>query len=84
MSGHAVHIASPSSDENGAMNAMRYALQCANRDPSEVGYVNADVAGTIKEDAVERSVIAWLLLKHKGENMGLLLDVQKGPQSTYL
>lgn len=57
-SGDAYHVTSPSPDGSGAMRAMRAALTCAQREPSDVDYINAHATGTVIGDAVERIAIA--------------------------
>lgn len=78
MSGDAFHITSPSPDGNGALRAMRSALQCANRDSSEVDYINAHATGTITGDAAERTAIARLLHGKNGNDSRAVVSSTKG------
>jgi len=57
----AYHVVAPSADGNGAMRAMREALEDAHVEPSEVDYINAHVGSRLHQrsrhvDAAERQV----------------------------
>lgn len=63
-SSDAHHMAHPSPDGAGALCAMQKALQCANVEPSEVGYINAHGTGTTANDASEATAIETLFGSH--------------------
>lgn len=59
-SSDAHHMAHPSPDGAGALQAMRQALQRAGVEPSEVDYINAHGTGTQANDASEATAIETL------------------------
>jgi len=63
-SSDAHHMAHPSPDGAGALQAMQKALQCANIKPSEVGYINAHGTGTHVNDTSEACAIETLFGNH--------------------
>ena len=64
LSGDAYHMSAPSVDGNGAMRAMRIALQDAGVDPREVDYINAHGTSTPAGDRVEVLAIKALFESH--------------------
>ena len=64
MASDAHHITQPSPE--GAMRAMRAALQSAKLDPAAVGYINAHGTGTRANDAAETTAIRGVFGAHAG------------------
>jgi nodulation protein E len=62
MSSDAAHITQPSAE--GAMRAMRAALQDAGMAPEQVGYINAHGTGTVANDAAETAAIRAVFGAH--------------------
>lgn len=60
VSSDAYHIVAPDADGDGAARAMRWALEHAGIDPSEVDYINAHGTSTLLNDAVETKAIKRL------------------------
>lgn len=57
LSGDASHLTSPSQDGKGARLAMERALNDANLNPSDIGYVNAHATSTPMGDSIEARAI---------------------------
>ncbi len=60
MSGDAYHITAPSEDGDGAFRSMRAALNRAEMDPSDIGYVNAHGTSTPLGDEIELGAVERL------------------------
>ncbi len=54
------HVTAPAPDGNGAMRAMRLALDDAGLQPSEISYVNLHGTATLLNDAMESAAVAAL------------------------
>jgi 3-oxoacyl-[acyl-carrier-protein] synthase II len=57
MSGDACHMTAPPEDGNGAARAMAHALEDAESDPAEIGYINAHATSTQLGDLAETIAI---------------------------
>jgi 3-oxoacyl-[acyl-carrier-protein] synthase II len=64
MSSDAYHISAPSEDGDGAIRAMRAALDDASRNPEDVGYINAHGTSTPAGDSVETIAIKGVFGDH--------------------
>jgi 3-oxoacyl-[acyl-carrier-protein] synthase II len=64
MSSDAYHISAPSEDGDGAIRAMRAALDDASRNPEDVGYINAHGTSTPAGDLVETIAIKGVFGDH--------------------
>jgi 3-oxoacyl-[acyl-carrier-protein] synthase II len=64
MSADAYHMTQPAPDGEGAVLAMRAALDDAGLDGSEIGYINAHGTSTPQGDAVEVRAVKNLLGEH--------------------
>lgn len=64
MSGDAYHMTAPHPDGLGAKNTMKYALEDANIDPSEVDYVNVHGTSTPLGDVAESKAIQEVFGDH--------------------
>lgn len=64
MSADASHMTSPSENGDGAMRAMRNALEDAHLNPSEIGYINAHGTSTPLGDIAETIAIKQLFGPH--------------------
>jgi 3-oxoacyl-[acyl-carrier-protein] synthase II len=64
MSSDAYHISAPSEDGDGAVRAMRAALDDASCNPAEVGYINAHGTSTPAGDIVETIAIKGVFGDH--------------------
>lgn len=63
-SSDAFHVAQPDPSGDGAIRAMRWALEDARVDPSEVDYVNAHGSGTPLNDPLETAAIKKVFGQH--------------------
>ena len=63
-SSDAGHNAAPDAEGKGASNAMRWALQDADRSSDEVDYINAHGTGTLANDATETMAIKQVFGQH--------------------
>ncbi|MBI3177976.1 MAG: beta-ketoacyl-ACP synthase II [Chloroflexi bacterium] len=66
-SSDAFHVAQPDPSGEGAIRAMKWALQNARIDPSEVGYINAHGSSTPINDPLETMAIKKVFGAHAGE-----------------
>jgi len=64
MTGDAYHVTAPAIDGDGAIRAMRAALQDAGVDPSEVAYINAHGTSTPFNDKIETTAIKAVFGEH--------------------
>ena len=64
MSSDAYHISAPSEDGDGAIRAMRAALDDASSNPEDVGYINAHGTSTPAGDVVETVAIKGVFRNH--------------------
>jgi 3-oxoacyl-[acyl-carrier-protein] synthase II len=64
VSADAYHVTAPDSDGDGAMRAMRLAIEDANVDPTEVDYINAHGTSTQINDPIETLAIKKLFGVH--------------------
>jgi 3-oxoacyl-[acyl-carrier-protein] synthase II len=64
MAGDAYHITSPPADGNGAIRAMRSALNSAGIEPIEVDYINAHGTSTELNDKTETAAIKAVMGEH--------------------
>ncbi|MGD8229900.1 MAG: beta-ketoacyl-ACP synthase II [Desulfobacteraceae bacterium] len=64
MSGDAYHVSAPSLDGAGAQSSMRMALEDAQIDPEDVGYINAHGTSTPYNDKIETLAIKKLFGDH--------------------
>jgi len=79
LSGDAHHATSPSPVGDGAIRAMRGALECAGLDPSHVGYVNAHATSTPTGDSIELAAIAAVFGDpHRSQDNPLHVSSTKG------
>jgi 3-oxoacyl-[acyl-carrier-protein] synthase II len=67
ISGDAYHISAPSADGDGAIRAMRTALESAAIEPSEVDYINAHGTSTPAGDRVETVAVKEVFGAHARE-----------------
>jgi 3-oxoacyl-[acyl-carrier-protein] synthase II len=67
MSGDAYHMTSPPEDGRGAAAAMQYALNDAELDPADIGYVNAHGTSTAAGDLAETLAIKAVFGDHASE-----------------
>lgn len=64
MSGDAYHITAPAPEGEGALRAMRRALEWAGITPDEVDYINAHGTSTVPNDKLETAAIKRLFGEH--------------------
>lgn len=60
LSGDAYHITSPADDGDGGYRSMKMALEEANMQPSDIGYINAHGTSTPKGDEIEAGAVRRL------------------------
>ncbi len=60
LSGDAYHITSPADDGDGGFRSMKMALEEANMQPSDIGYINAHGTSTPKGDEIEAGAVRRL------------------------
>ncbi|MDD5456670.1 MAG: beta-ketoacyl-ACP synthase II [Candidatus Margulisbacteria bacterium] len=64
MSGDAYHMTAPAEDGNGAIRAMKIALETAGLKPEDVDYINAHGTSTDLNDKIETAAIKTLFGNH--------------------